>query len=606
MNRTDVLTDRLIDGTLMDAEVLELEGLLAADPAAHSRHLAAVQLELVLRGLRTEFAIAEPTVAKIEADRVERTTAAVMAELAGRPIPGQPARRRRLRVWVACAALAAAVLVAVWLGLRPPGDPRKATDLAPADSEFARLTRVAGTVEVVGASVVPGQANQRLARGQTVRTVGEESVAEVEFPDRTRMEIYPDSVVRFASDPGEPARKLVLVEGRVTAVATGRIVVVGGSTEVEASRGSFSVCSAGSGSAWVESTDGDVRVHRGAPAEPMILGPGQATFVPDDATLVRIDSRWQIESAPHDRLDFAALDVGFAPGGEVWAVSAKQWARWKPGTPDPGRALFLPKVANDGLAAWLTPDRRAVALCRIDDREERVAVRELPSGAERGRVPVRVNEPRFLCVATDASWIATVGQKPNNRRVRIWDVAPGQERIALDLDDAVTCLALSPDGRRLAIGVSDLARNSGNLVAVVDPLTGERVFDLPTHRKGVYALAFSADGKQLAAGFNGAVQMWDVQSRALGRTLEGFERVVTRLAFSSKGDLLAAGTQDGQVWLWATATGQRTQVIKTGTRGVRSLAFSPDGKLLVTATNKAPVAVWEVASEPVKVPKRDA
>jgi len=597
MNRTDELTDRLIDGTLTDAEAVELEVLLAADTAAQARHLAAVRLELVLRGLRTEFDLAEPTVAKIEADRVERTTTAVMAEIAGRPIPGRRASHRR--VWFAAAAAAAAILVAVWVGLRPPGDPHKANDPPLAAPEFARLTGVSGTVEVVGDGVVPGQANQRLARGQTVRTIGEESFAIVEFPDRTRVEIYPDSVVRFTLDPAETTRKLVLIEGRVTTAATAKIVVVGGATEVEASRGSFSVCSSNSGSARVESTAGDVRVRRGAPAEPMLLGPGQATFIPDDATLVRIDTGWQIESEPRSRLDFKALDVGFTPEGAVWAVSAKQWARWVPGTPDPGRMLFAPKVMNDGLAAWFTPDRRSVALCRIDDREERITVRDLPSGAERGQIPVRVNDPRVLCVAPDASWVATAGeQKPNKRRIRVWDVRTGVERFSREVNDSVACLAALPDGRGLAVGVSDLGGGANNAVVIFDAVTGDRLVELSTRHKFITSLTFTTDGRRLAAGFNGAVQIWDVPNRKLLRTLDGFERGITRLAFSPKGDILAAGTSDGQVWIWATATGRRTQVIATGTCGVRSLAFSADGKLLVTATNKAPVAVWDVSPLP--------
>ena len=39
----------------------------------------------------------------------------------------------------------------------------------------------------------------------------------------------------------------------------------------------------------------------------------------------------------------------------VLAVSAKQWARWAPGAPDPGRTTYAPKVFNDGIAAWLAP-----------------------------------------------------------------------------------------------------------------------------------------------------------------------------------------------------------------------------------------------------------
>jgi hypothetical protein len=427
----------------------------------------------------------------------------------------------------------------------------------------------------------------------------------VEFPDRTRIEIHPESIVRFGPEPtGELTRKLFLIQGRITTVTEGgRLVVGAGATEVKASRGSFALWSAGSGSARVESTAGDVQVSHGAPAESVRLGPGHAAYVRDEQTPMRIDARWRIDSEPRARLDFQALDVGFNLDGEVWAVSAKQWARWTPGTPDPGRTLFPPKVFNDGLAAWLTPDRRAVALCRIDDREERIVVRELPSGAERGQIPVRVNDPRVLCVGPDASWVATAGeQKPFKRRIRVWDVRTGAERFSREVNDSVACLAALPDGRGLAVGVSDLGGGANNAVAIFDAVTGDRLVELPTRRKFITSLTTTSDGRRLAAGFNGAVQIWDVPNRKLLRTLDGFERGVTRVAFSPSGDILAAGTSDGQVWIWASATGRRTQVIDTGTRGVRSLAFSADGKLLVTATNKAPVTVWEVAPEPANDP----
>lgn len=602
MNRTDELTDRQIDGTLTDAETVELELLLGADLSAQARHLAAVRLEWVLRGLRTEFDFASEAIARIESDRVERTTHAVMAELARHPAPGRQRPVRRLRVAAAFVALAGALLVAVWFGIQSADAPIQPGD--PSHPEFARLTSVSGFVEVVGpAGETDARPDQLLTADQTLRTVGEESVAVVELPDRSRVEIHPESLVRFGAEPaGELARKLFLIQGRITVVANGgRLVVGAGATEVKASRGSFSLWSAGSGSARVESTAGDVQVRNGAPVEPVRLDPGHAAYVRDERTPMRIDARWRIDSEPRARLDFQALDVGFTPEGEVLAVSAKQWTHWKPGAPDPGRTLFPPKVFNDGLASWLTPDRRSVALCRIDDREERIVVRELPSGIERGWIPVRVNEPRFLCIAPDAKWVTTVGQKPNNRRVRVWDVATGKDRFAFDLDGTVTGLAASPAGRALAVGVSDLAKDSGNCIVVFDTTDGKRTFDLRTRRKSMTALGFSADGKHLAAGFNGAVQVWSVPDRKLVQTLEGFERSVARVAFDPTGTLLAAGMGDGQVWVWSTATGRRTQVIETGTRGVRSLAFSPDGTLLVTATNKTPVAVWDVAPRPAKI-----
>ena len=616
MNRTDELTDRLIDGTLTDAEAAELEALLAADPDARARHLALLNLEAALRGLRADLDLAESTVARIEAERAERMVAAVMAELprarsAERGVrieEDKPSARSALRaprsarrlVWIAAAAVAAALLVAVRLALPPAEGP-----LPPAP-DLPRVTSVSGHVEVVGPDgAAAARPDQTLAPGQTLQTVGEESAAVLEFPDATRVEVHPDTAVQFVSaGAGEAApRKLFLVQGQLTAVVADRTTAfAAGAAEVEARNGSFSLWSSGSGSARVEPRDGDVRVVRGGPAEPVVLAPGRAAFVRDESTPVRIEPPARPVAVPLGRLDFAALDVGFAPDGEVWAVSAKRWARWRPGTPDPGRTPFPPAVANDGLASWLTPDRRAVAICRTDDREG-ITVRELPSGEERGRVPARVSEPRFLCVGPDASWVATAGgKKPNDRRVRVWDVATGKERFAREWDASVTCLAASPDGRWLAAGLSDLGNDANNRVVVFDPSGGGQAFELPTRRKGVYALAFTGDGRQLAAGFNGVVQLWDVPGRKLLRTLDGFERVVTRLAYDPKGELVAAGTHDGQVWVWSARTGRRVRVIETGSRGVRALAFSADGKLLVTATNKAPVAVWEVAPAPADDP----
>ncbi|MFM8273355.1 MAG: FecR domain-containing protein [Gemmata sp.] len=597
MNRTDELTDRLIDGALTAAEARELHELLPADPAAQGRHRALLRLELSLRDLRTDFELAAATVERIESERTERTAAAVLSALAAR---SRLRARGRAPLWAALAALAAAVAVAVWFGTRPgPGPDGPGGDQARVPAAPARVVSVSGAVEVAGHDVDPARPESTLALDQTLRTVGEESGAVLEFPDRTRVEVHPETTVRLVAGDGR-ARKLALVEGRVTAVAAGGPLVVGtAGTEVAVSRGSFALWSSGPGSARVEPRDGDVQIVRGAPAEPLLVAPGRAAFVRDERTPVRIEAPLAVQMAPRDRLNFHALDVGFAADGAVLAVSAKQWARWAPGAPDPGRTTFAPKVFNDGIAAWLAPDGRTVAVCRGDDRDERVSVRALPSGEQVGSAPVRVSEPRFLCASPDGSWLATAGgTKPQNRRVRVWDAATGAERFACELEDTVPCLGASPDGRWLAVGVSDLGRGTNNAIAVFDTATGARLFDLPTRRKSVTALAFTADGKRLAAGFNGAVQIWDVREREPVRTLEGFERVVSRLACDPRGELLAAATQDGQVWVWHADTGRSRQVIEAGTRGVRSVAFSADGKQLVTATNKAGVAVWDVAPEP--------
>ena len=130
-----------------------------------------------------------------------------------------------------------------------------------------------------------------------------------------------------------------------------------------------------------------------------------------------------------------------------------------------------------------------------------------------------------------------------------------------------------------------------------DEEAGVRVERVPVGHTGEIVASCTLQ----TVGFNGLLQVWDVRSRELVRSITGFERVPTCLAFSADGTTLAAGTQDGQVWVWAVATGKPLQLIELGTRGVRSVAFARDGKRLVTVANGAPVALWDVATEPAGI-----
>jgi len=603
MNRIDELTDRLIDATLTDAEAEQLTALTGTEPAALGRHFALLNLEATLRGLRTDLDFSADVLNRIEVQRTERTADAVMSEIAQRPTPAWGRRRSPWRrVAVAVTAMAAALLLGIWLIRATP----------PRDSGLARVRTISGSVEIVGPSGTDATDTDRpLREGQTVRTVGADSVAVLEFPDRTRLELNPDTELRLTSlgSEGSP-RSLYLVQGQLTASVTGRQTVLGtGGGDVIARNGSYTVWASGPESVRVESTAGDVQLVRGhQQPSPLALAPGRAAFVRDEFTPVRLETLSRTDTSPRATLDFTgALDVAFAADGKaVLAVSAKQRIRWRTDVEQrtTERLLFEPPVKNDGPVGLLSADGRSVIACRVDDREERLFVFDSQTGTVRRTFPIRVTEPRFLCASPDAAWVATVSGKPE-KTLRVWDTATGRERFRRDLEENPGCLASTTDGRQIAYDVANFRRSTDNRVQFLDAVTGAPTFSLPTRRRTVTALAFTADGKFLAAGFNGAVQLWDVTNRRLVSTLEGFERVVTRLAYSPSGDLVAAGTQDGQVWVWATDTGRRVQVLGTGTRGVRALSFSPDGKQIVTATSKGPVALWNVAPIPANDPDRD-
>ena len=69
--------------------------------------------------------------------------------------------------------------------------------------------------------------------------------------------------------------------------------------------------------------------------------------------------------------------------------------------------------------------------------------------------------------------------------------------------------------------------------------------------RAVYSVCFSPDGKQLATGsFDRTVRLWDVETGACVRTLEGHGRWVSSVCFSPDGRMVASGSEDMTVRLW--------------------------------------------------------
>ncbi|KAL2816139.1 WD40-repeat-containing domain protein [Aspergillus granulosus] len=92
------------------------------------------------------------------------------------------------------------------------------------------------------------------------------------------------------------------------------------------------------------------------------------------------------------------------------------------------------------------------------------------------------------------------------------------------------------------------------------------------------------------------------------QTLEGHSGLVTSVAFSPNGQLLASGSLDRTVRLWDTATGGLKQTLEDTTTGglqqtleghslwVTSVAFSPNGQLLASGSVDGTVRLWDTAT----------
>jgi WD40 repeat protein len=148
----------------------------------------------------------------------------------------------------------------------------------------------------------------------------------------------------------------------------------------------------------------------------------------------------------------------------------------------------------------------------------------------------------------------------------------------------IASVAFSPDGRALAAG-------DGGDVGIWDTRTGRRIATL-AEGSPVYSVAFSPDGRTLAIGDGGDVRMWDIRTgRRIATLAHGSP--VHSVAFSPDGRRFAVGDYGGHVSLWNTRSGRRIATLAEGSP-VYSVAFSPDGRMLAVADGGGRVSVWDI------------
>src|SRR5204863_9304802 len=86
-----------------------------------------------------------------------------------------------------------------------------------------------------------------------------------------------------------------------------------------------------------------------------------------------------------------------------------------------------------------------------------------------------------------------------NSEVHVWDLATGKEKFSRETRSFA--VAISPDGGVLATGGRTLEKSDP--VVLWDLRTGDKLRSLPANMYQVFGLAFSPDGKWLAAGICG-------------------------------------------------------------------------------------------------------
>lgn len=359
------------------------------------------------------------------------------------------------------------------------------------------------------------------------------------------------------------------------------------------------------------------------------------------------------EPLPHEKIALlerwiaqgAKLDAGIGPKADL---HRELRLRWQP--PAPPAAYQFPITVT---ALAFTPDSKQLVV----GGHHELTVWDVASGRLEKRVATRAERAKAMLFLPDSKLVVAGGRPGQEGDVRVYDLNAGSAKQGagvamlngvsdpnvmvkqlLETDDEVLCLALSPDGKKLASGgsndrivnvwdISDgvatakleqtienhadwvmgvcfspdgkhlLTASRDKTAKVWDLAAKESVLTFPDHQNTVYAVAVSRDGKRgFSVGEDNQLRAWNAtgegkQVKASGGHGKGVFRVVAH----PKLPLLATCSADGTVRVWNADNGAAVRTLSGHGDWVYALDISPDGSLIASGSWNGEVRLWKMA-----------
>jgi len=294
----------------------------------------------------------------------------------------------------------------------------------------------------------------------------------------------------------------------------------------------------------------------------------------------------------------------FSPDGRRMMTSGDEpFIRlWDLETRRQTQVLRVPSGGRGGVApgvAW-SPDGSHVAAAPIGSYDTFGARYPLMVwNADTGRLlyAPRYQEEEYggavVAWSADDRWIVTAGPT-----IKGWDARSGRRAFTLFPEAEPYALAFSDDGRLLAAGTSDGTTEVWELT----PQGPRRFLTLPTSGGWICCLVFSSDGTRLAAGSEGSVEgaglgkVWDVTPEG-GRdwlVLPAVEGGGADVDYSPDGRRLAISLDYQSVSVRDAETGEEVRRVSLPGPST-GIDFSPDGLRLATSGSYG-AAVTDIGS----------
>jgi WD40 repeat protein len=333
-----------------------------------------------------------------------------------------------------------------------------------------------------------------------------------------------------------------------------------------------------------------------------LVGAGVAVYYFRDARDSKTQADNQFHAATAERLgsEAQAMLAGARPDGDFQALQ---------------RVLAMPHV-------YAAADQSALLDAVIGRRDMRKIIQ---TNADVSGVASSADGSRFATSSLDGTvrvWDSTTGLQQGNAidsgHGGVWTVAFAGQHIVIGSTDGtvqfwdpakggstdfkistggmpVRSLAVSPDGRYVVAGSTDgTVRVFNATTAQPQPEGPDIHVDVARHGP-LQSVAVS--GNTIATGSeDGTIQRWGLRDKLpVGDEMRADGGgAVWSLAFSPRGDRIAAAGGSDNVWLWNPADGTRVAIPHHG--GVWTVAFNQAGDRLATGGIDDAAWVWDVSS----------